>query len=213
MSTAPPPAPSADRWTPKPPPAVAAAAAAAEEAQKALGQDVTRAGDESQQQPQPPPPPQPAPQPAPPQPTPQPTPPPPGDQMEHRYNSAMGRLTKSEDENRRLHERLNGLERLLSSVQAAKATEAKPQAPAPTQLITEEEERDYGGEFLSVVGKKAKEELLPEISTLNARIEDMAQRMAGIGQTMVRSSEEKVWDHLKTSVPEAEQLNEDPTLH
>ena len=133
--------------------------------------------------------------------------------MEHRYNSAMGRLQKSEEENRKLNERLNAMEKLLSTVQARSAKDAQPAAPVvPRKLVTDDEVRDYGGDFLEVVGRKAKEELLPEVESLKQTVTDLQGRLAAVGHSMALNGEEEVWARLRNKVPEAEQMNNDPAF-
>ena len=185
------------------PPAVAQAAARAEELQRELN---------AENSPVEPPQPEPAPE-HPPEPEGQPAPAAaPGNRDWERDFAAMkGRYERAEAEAKNLKDRLDGMEALLAKVQ----TTAPAPRPAPEQtfskLVTPQEESDYGKEFLDVVGKRAKEELLPELAELKSTVEHLKGGMATVGTTIAKSAEERVYDALDGEVgTDWEQLNYDP---
>jgi hypothetical protein len=129
---------------------------------------------------------------------------------EHRYNSMKGRFEREQTETRRLAGEISNLHRLLSEMQASGAG---AQSSADTQferLVTPEEENDYGKEFLNVMGKKAKEELTPEIAQLKAHISQLESRLQGVTGAVVQDAREKMYSTLDNSVPTWRDINSNP---
>jgi hypothetical protein len=127
------------------------------------------------------------------------------DNWEHRYNSMRGRFEREQGETRRLAGEIQNLHRLMAELQAAPR-------PAPSdvrfeKLVTPEEENDYGSEFLGVVGKKAKEELTPEIKALRAKIAELEGRVQGVTGAVVQDARAKMYEVLDTQVPNWRELN------
>ncbi len=73
------------------------------------------------------------------------------------------------------------------------ATQRRLQAPplqpeqTPQPLLSEQEIRDYGPEFLNVVKRAAREEFLPEVNTLRAENERLLQQGAEQGRRQVHA--------------------------
>lgn len=156
------------------------------------------------------------PQPEPVQPSPTTPPAPAGDNgdgqtWEQRYRSLQGRFDASQRTNDQLSRRLDELDNLISTMRAAGAQ------PAPTpdtnpqglrqRLVTEEEEADYGTEMLTVVGKKAREELLPEVEELRKEIGNLKGRLDGVGEVIVRDKKQEMYDVLDSKVPNWQAIN------
>ena len=137
-----------------------------------------------------PPAPAPEPQPEPPAPTAPPAPVP-AEQWEHRYNSMKGRYDQSQEYIRQLSEQ-------LQRTQREKAV--KPENNQPTRLLTEEEERDYGPEFIQVVKKAAQEDINPEIVALRQSVEDLRLQNQAIAM-------QGVYDALARTVPDWQKVN------
>ena len=124
---------------------------------------------------------------------------------EHRYNSMRGRFEREQNETRRLAGEIQNLHRLMAELQAA---------PRPAsadvrfeKLVTPEEENDYGSEFLGVVGKKAKEELTPEIKALRAKIAELEGRVQGVTGAVVHDARTKMYEYLDQQIPNWRELN------
>lgn len=126
---------------------------------------------------------------------------------EHRYNSMKGRFEREAQARQQLSHQLGEMQRQIAELQNAR--------PAPSdvqfdRLITPEEERDYGPEFLSVVGKKAKEEVSPEIARLEAEIARLKGQVSGVNSVVEMSAREKLEAHLDQEVPNWRELNTNP---
>jgi hypothetical protein len=159
--------------------------------------------------------PTPQPQPAPkPQPTPQ-----QGDQSqeepswEQRFNSLRGRYDQAAQTNSALAQRLEQMEQLIATMKIRGAEEANSYAPPaelqPLRLVTPEEAADYGDEFLTVVGKRSREELLPEVEALRNEIGQLKGRLEGVGTVMERGEQQKVYGSLAAAVPNWREINTD----
>ena len=134
---------------------------------------------------------------------------------EQRARSTAGRLQQSLDANTQMAKRLGDLERELNLMRVNGATPAQAPIPkAPQKLIKPEELSDYGEEFFDVVGRRAKEELLPIVETFDERIEapgDPASRRRQGRRTRRRS--EVLYDTLRDEVPEWSEINHHPAFH
>lgn len=128
---------------------------------------------------------------------------------EHRYKSMKGRYDRSEAQIRGLTDQINGLQNVISTMQVA------PQSYTPTELsaerfITPEEEQDYGSEFLSVVGKKAKEELSPEVAKLRAEIEGLKSQLTGVGSYVQQDVRSRMEATMNERLPNWQEVNTNP---
>lgn len=130
------------------------------------------------------------------------------DSWEHRYRSLDGRFRRSEQQRTEMSNRMAGLERLVATLQTPPAT--APTAPPPVQsarLITPEEEADYGTEFLSVVGKRAKEEIAPELANLRKDLDTIRGQVGNVAGSVVQSARDKMHADLDNILPQWRQLN------
>lgn len=114
--------------------------------------------------------------------------------FEHMYRSMKGRY---ESDVRRLTDQIGNLQDLISSLQ--KPVQAAP--PEPERLITPEDEENYGLEFLTTVGKKAKEVVSPELASLQKEIGELKQQLLG-------NAKERMLLTLDERLPEWRQLND-----
>lgn len=133
----------------------------------------------------------------------------PEDNWEHRYNSMKGRFERSEAEKSRLAGEISNLHRLLAEVQAAQSAPAQSGVRFE-RLVTPEEEQDYGPDLLGVVGRKAKEELTPEIKALEARIAQLQSQLQGVTAQNQMSARERMYQTLDQELPNWREINEDP---
>ncbi|WP_454627775.1 hypothetical protein [Bradyrhizobium cenepequi] len=190
------------------PPAVARLAAQAEAAFHA---SVGTAPAEPAPEPAPPAAPEPAPEPAPAPPitpegnTPQ--------NWEHAYKSMKGRYESSQNNVRELSDRVQHLTNLVETMQAAPAPAATPPELAPASLLTPEETNEYGAEFLSVVGKKALEQLSPELQALKKDLEGMKAQLGNSAKTSAENARNAMNKALDEKLPMWRQVNVAPEFH
>jgi hypothetical protein len=150
----------------------------------------------------------------PPEGTPQPvgseTPPPAGDvpqeSWEQRARSMAGRLEQANRANQALSERLQAMEKTVTSLQTRPQAEPAKSYGKP-KLVTEDEERDYGSDFLQVVGKRAKEEFAPEFDELADRLKRLEGRLEGVGQVIEKTQVNDIYGSLKERVPNWRDIN------
>lgn len=128
---------------------------------------------------------------------------------QHKYNSLKGHFDRVNRDNRTLLDRNRELEGVIATMHAfpAAAPAAPVASPTTTRLVTEQEVQEYGDEFLSVVGKKAKEEFLPEITQLRAEVDQLRGRVSGVGQHIVNSARDQFFIRLDNEVPGWKELN------
>lgn len=201
MSNGPAPTPDPGKYAPKPPDAVTQAAARAEELQRqSIGEQPANGG-EGQHDPAP------EAQPASPQ-----------QQEGQRYytendiRAMQGRYEREREANQSLSERINGLESLLAGV----TTEPREVTPGVSaeRLITSELENEYGKDFLDVVGKKAKDEMSFDLNKLRAELEQVKTGMNVVGTTLVRTSEDRMYDMLDGEIgSQWEDINNHQSFH
>ncbi len=132
-----------------------------------------------------------------------------GDDWEHRYNSMKGRFDRSEQKVLSMSAEISNLHRLIAELQAAPAPAADAE-PARTRLITPEEETDYGADFLAVVGKKAKEELLPELTELRNQLASVKGQVSGVSGVVAQDSLGRMYTTLDDALPNWKEINTSP---
>ncbi len=129
---------------------------------------------------------------------------------EHRYKSMKGRFDRSQDQLRQMSEQIAGLQNVIATMQAT--APVNPQitdSVTQERLITPEEENDYGPEFLKVVGKKAKEELLPVINKYEAKIAELEARLQGVNGYVANDARQRMLDSLEDKIPNWREINKD----
>jgi len=128
---------------------------------------------------------------------------------ENDMRAMRGRFERADAENKLLAERLNGLEALLAQTQTQPPAELPPEQQA-RRLLTDQEEEEYGTEFLDVTKRAALEAVSPEVAKLQRDIEYLKRGMGAVGQNIAKSAKEKMYDALDAEVPNWEQINEHP---
>jgi hypothetical protein len=133
---------------------------------------------------------------------------------EQRFNSLRGRHDQAVAANTQLANRLEQMEQLIATMKIRGAEEAKTyEAPIePIRLVTPEEAADYGDEFLTVVGKRSREELLPEVEALRTEINSLKGQLQGVGTVMERTEQQKVYGSLAAAVPNWREINQDQSF-
>jgi hypothetical protein len=125
---------------------------------------------------------------------------------EHDAKTWKGRHDKQVEQTRLLSQRLGEMERLMAELQAKPAP--KVDVPVmPQRLITQQEETDYGSEFLNVVAKKAREELLPVIAKQEVEIENLRAQLNGVGNLVTQDAHERMRSLLTQRVPNWLEIN------
>ena len=131
---------------------------------------------------------------------------------EHRYKSMKGRYDRSEVQIRALSEQISNLQNVIATLQTAPQPYSQEDDAeySASRLITPEEEKDYGSEFLSVVGKKAKEELTPEVAKLRREIAGLKQQLNGVGNYVAGNARERMENTMNDQLPDWKEVNVNP---
>lgn len=125
---------------------------------------------------------------------------------ERRYNSMKGRFDRSQAQLKDMSEQIQSLQATIATMQAQTPAEPLPELKAE-KLITADEERDYGEDFLKVVGKKAKEELVPELAAQARKIAELEKRLQGVNSVVAQDSHGKLLATLDEKLPNWRELN------
>jgi hypothetical protein len=129
---------------------------------------------------------------------------------EQRFRSQQGRLEATLDANRALNERLNHLDTLLSTMEARGAQPPGKEPPPPAQrpqLVTDQERTDFGDELLTVVGKRAREELFPEFNELKASLLRLEGQVKGVGKVIEKDQKNDVYATLDNRIQDWRAIN------
>jgi len=129
--------------------------------------------------------------------------------MEHKLRSTEGRLAKAESERKTLAARLAALEAQRPAQPQPQRPQPQPQPAPPAKLVTPEEEEEYGSEFLSVVGKKAREELASEMFKIQRQLNELSAGVGTVQTAVVTDAREKMKSQLDEAMPEWRTINYD----
>jgi hypothetical protein len=130
---------------------------------------------------------------------------------EHRYKSMKGRYDRADSQLRQMSEQITSLQNVIATMELRN--------PAPTQqmsdteddrLITPEEEQDYGSEFLNVVGKKAKEEILRVSKKYESKIAELEAKLQGVDGYVTQDARTRMENSLDERIPKWRDVNFDP---
>lgn len=128
---------------------------------------------------------------------------------EHRYKSMKGRYDRAETQIKAMSDQITHLQNTITSIQAAQYN-ANETDTYSERFITPEEEQDYGSEFLAVVGRKAKEELVPEVASLKKEIANLRAQLAGVGGYVQQDARSRLETSLGNSVANWKEINMKP---
>jgi hypothetical protein len=127
---------------------------------------------------------------------------------EHRYNSMKGRFDRSQKQIKDLSEQIASLQSIVATLEMQRPVASSAGAETKTErFITPEEESDYGAEFLSVVGKKAKEEMLPIVKQYETKIAELEAKLQGVNGYVSQSARTRMLSDLDDKVPEWREIN------
>jgi hypothetical protein len=130
---------------------------------------------------------------------------------EQRARSAAGRLEQALQSNQQLARRVSELEDQM----AGKKLKAEPTEPPPYQkqpLIKPDELNDYGEEFFDVVGRRAREEISPELYQFGERLKRLEGQQQVVTQVIDKTQKHSVYDMLYDEVPQWKQINHHPAF-
>ena len=125
---------------------------------------------------------------------------------ERRYHSMKGRFDRSQEQIKDLSSQVQNLQGIITNMQMQAPSQPLPEMQFE-KLITEDEARDYGEDFLKVVGKKAKEELAPIIKSYEAKITELEQKLQGVNSVVAQDSHAKLMEALDAKLPDWRDLN------
>jgi|SRR5579859_1593023 len=122
---------------------------------------------------------------------------------ENDYKAMEGRFKAEQKQNRELVKRLTSLESLVANLQASQ-NEAPVASP---KLVTEQEENEFGKDFLEVVGKKTKETVGGELGTLKNKVRSLETQLATVTAQSVGDARAKLYSKLDEKIPNWREIN------
>lgn len=130
--------------------------------------------------------------------------------MKGRYDSEVPRLRGDlADALARSTALTREVETLRSQLDAMAAAPATGQ---PQKLLTDDEIKDYGSDFLNVVGKRAKEEISPDVDALKQEIADLRRQLSGVGAHVEQTEREKLYGFLDKRIANWRDINTSPNF-
>jgi hypothetical protein len=142
------------------------------------------------------------------------------DQWEQRYKTLQGMFAKINDQNAELRgqnaEFRGRLDELSAQVNRSQAPQGQPtQQPAKSRLLSDDEVRDYGAEFIDVTKRAAREEFEERIAEMQKRIDALATSQQTVTQTVQQSAkvaaetlDERYYNALDAGEPDWEKINQ-----
>ena len=125
---------------------------------------------------------------------------------ERRYNSMKGRFDRSQSQIKDMSEQIQNMQSMIASLQVQTPSQPLPEVKAE-KFITADEERDYGSDFLNVVGKKAKEEFGPIMEAQARKIAELEKKLQGVNNVVAQDSHGKLLSNLDEKLPNWRDLN------
>jgi hypothetical protein len=125
---------------------------------------------------------------------------------ERRYNSMKGRFDRAQEQMKDLTSQVQSLQGVIANMQMQAPSQPLPELSAE-KLITDDEARDYGEDFLKVVGKKAREELTPVIKSYEAKIAELEKKLQGVNSVVAQDAHGKLMETLDEKLPNWRDLN------
>lgn len=129
--------------------------------------------------------------------------------LEQKYWSLHARLQIAEGALGVEREANAALRGMLATLQSAPP--AQPQAPAPEiqpqSLLTDQEREEWGPDMLNVVGRKAREELMPVVQPLLEEIRNLKSQVQSQGTYVAKSARQSMFDFLDKELPDWRVIN------
>jgi hypothetical protein len=138
---------------------------------------------------------------------------PPADERswEHKYLSLKGRYDKEipqlRDELRRVSHELRLAHEEVATLRTSVQSQPARNETHFDSLITDEERKDYGDDFLNVVAKRAKEVVGAELAAAQQKIAKLEQQVGGVAATTQINAREKMFKELGERVANWKEIN------
>lgn len=129
---------------------------------------------------------------------------------EHRYKSMKGRYDRSESQIRQMSDQITSLQNVIAAMELRASSPVPVENTQTERLITPEEEQDYGSEFLNVVGKKAKEEILQANKKYEAKIAELEAKLQGVDGYVAQDARSRMEQSLDERIPNWRDINFNP---
>lgn len=131
-----------------------------------------------------------------------------------KYSALKG---KYDAEIPRMRAEVDGLQSVLASLNDDPRKEPARDAPAdpakPLNLLTEEERRDYGEDFIDVVHRAAQEALKPTLAKLEEENKSLRNQLGGVSQKVAQTQQADVKAVLSREVEDWQIINRDERFH
>lgn len=130
------------------------------------------------------------------------------EKSEQRYKSLMGMINKRDSENDSLRQLVAQLTQKIDAL-------SKPeQAPAKTQLVTDDDIKEFGVDMIDVVRRTAREIVEAELGKLKGSvagdIKQLTEQVNTVADVTVKTAQERFNDALTGQVADWESINIDP---
>lgn len=135
------------------------------------------------------------------------------DSWERRAKSMEGRYKRAENDIMAMSNQLASMQSLMASMQSKQLSHETPPELRPQSFLTQEEVNEYGSEFLSVVAKKAKEEVSPELSTLKQQLSRLERQFEGNAEQNNARARFELEATLDNKLPPWRDINVLPEFH
>lgn len=129
----------------------------------------------------------------------------PDETWKNKYLSMKGRFDRAQNDISNMSSTITALQR---SVNELKEQVTQPVTTQRERLITDEEETEYGKEFLDVVAKKAREDLSPEFVAMKKELEKLKKNFNSVTESNTQTAREQLFNTLDQRLPQWQNLNE-----
>lgn len=128
---------------------------------------------------------------------------------QRRYQAMKGRFDQATDTIKRMNDRLNEMQSVIASMQAAPRQVSQQTIPDndPASLITPKEIEEYGEDFINVVGKKARGEVAAYTKNLEAEIAALKAQVAGVTGRVTQNAKQQMYASLDEHIPNWREVN------
>ena len=126
---------------------------------------------------------------------------------ERRYKAIKGRHDQLLNENRQIAARVGGLEQTLASF-AQPQNNLKTSNEDPTlDQITPQEVAEYGEEFLGIVGRRARQELMPHLQRLEQENQQLKRQLGTVGNKVTQVAKDDFFDFMDSKLENWRDVN------
>jgi len=133
-------------------------------------------------------------------------------EWQHRFNSMKGRFESSQNSVRTMSDQLGTMATQIAALQAGQVAPV-PHELTPASLLTAEETNEYGAEFLTVVGKKALEQLSPEVAAIKKEMAKLQAKLEGTAAEQAGNARRNMEVSLDASCPTWREINFSQDFH